>query len=143
MGKRFWICGVVVSFAALLLTFLVHAFLLGGHYAELGAMYRDAGDGARRFGWLLLAHALIGFAMTWIFARGFDRGRPTVAQGLRFGLAMALFGPLPATLLQYAMQPVPGALIVRQALLGTLAMLLLGMLLAWLQPRRVALADPD
>src|SRR5690606_1623053 len=143
MGKRFWICGVVVSFAALLLTFLVHALLLGGHYAELGAMYRDADDGARRFGWLLLAHALIGFAMTWIFARGFDHGRSTMAQGLRFGLAMALFGPVPAILLQYAMQPVPGALIARQALLGTLAMLLLGMLLAWLQPRRVALADPD
>ncbi len=142
MDKRFWVCGAVMTFAALVLTLLVHAVLLGGHYAELGAMYRDAGDGARRFGWLLFAHALVGHAMTWVFAHGFDRGRPTLAQGLRFGLAMALFGPVPATLLQYAMQPLPGALAVRQAVLGTLAMMLLGMLLAWLQPRRVALGEP-
>lgn len=142
MDKRFWICGTVVSFAALVLTFVVHAFLLGGHYVELGTMYRDADDGARRFGWLLFAHALLGYAMTWVFARGFDTGRSTAGQGLRFGLAMALFGPVPAIGLQYAMQPVPGGLIVRQAVLAIAAMLLLGMLLAWLQPRRQALREP-
>ena len=139
MDKRFWICGLVVSFAALLLTFVVHAFLLGPDYAALGPLYRNAQDGARYVGWLLLAHALVGFAMTWIFAQGVDRGRPTLAQGLRFGLAMALFSTVPASLLQYAVQPLPGALVARQVVLGTLAMLLLGMLLAWLQPRREAL----
>lgn len=142
MDKRFWICGAVVSFAALVLTFVVHAFLLGGHYQELGAMYRDADDGARRFGWLLFAHALLGYAMTWVFARGFDGDRNTPGQGLRFGLAMALFGPVPAIGLQYAMQPVPGGLIVRQAVLAILAMMLLGLLLAWLHPRRRELREP-
>ncbi|MDH5835473.1 hypothetical protein [Luteimonas kalidii] len=142
MGKRFWICGLVVSFAALLLTFVIHAFLLGPDYAALGAMYRNAQEGARHFGWLLLAHGLVGFAMTWIFAQGVDRRRPTLVQGLRFGLAMALFSTVPASLLQYAVQPLPGALVARQVVLGTLAMVLLGALLAWLQPRREALHAP-
>ncbi len=143
MDKRFWVCGVVMSFAALLLAFVVHAGLLGADYQALGALYRDAEDGRRHFPWLLLAHALTGFAMTWIFAQGFCAGRPSLGQGLRFGLAMALFSTIPGCLVHYAVQPLPGALVARQVLYGTLSMLLLGALLTWLQPRRRTLGMPD
>ena len=142
MGKRFWVCGVVMFFAAMLLAFLVHALLLADDYAALGAMYRDAADGERHFPWLLLAHALIGFAMTWIFAQGYASERPTIAQGLRFGLAMALFSTIPGYLIHYAVQPLPASLVARQVVFGTLSMLLLGALLAWLQPRRTTLSLP-
>lgn len=143
MDKRFWVCGVVMFFAAMLLAFVVHAFLLGPDYEALGAMYRDAGDGARYFPWILLAHALIGFAMTWIFAQGVSDDRPTLVQGLRFGLAMALFATIPGILIHYATQPLPSALVVKQIVFGTLSMLALGALLAWLQPRRPALTVPE
>ena len=143
MGKRFWICGVVMAFAALLVSLLVHALLLGAHYEALGPMYRDAADGGRHFPWLLLAHALLGFAMTWIFAQGFSGDRPTLGQGLRFGLAMSLFSTVPGYLVHYAVQPLPAALVARQVVYGTIGMLLLGALLAWLQPRRRALRDPS
>ncbi|TYT27168.1 hypothetical protein FZO89_13360 [Luteimonas viscosa] len=142
MDKRFWICGIVVSFAALLLSFLTHGLLLGDDYAALGAMYRDATDGTRHFRWLLLAHGLLGFAMTWIFSQGYARDRATIAQGLRFGLAMALFSTVPGYLVHYAVQPLPAALVAKQVLFGTLGMVLLGVLLAWLQPRRNALRAP-
>lgn len=143
MGKRFWVCGVVMFFAAMLLAFLVHALLLGDDYAALGPLYRDAADGQRHFPWMLLAHALIGFAMTWIFAQGFSGDRATLAQGLRFGLAMALFSTIPGYLIHYAVQPLPPVLVAKQIAFGTLSMLLLGALLAWLQPRRTALAMPE
>ncbi|MCA0394339.1 MAG: hypothetical protein LCH70_09555 [Proteobacteria bacterium] len=142
MGKRFWVCGIVMSFAALLWAFFSHALLLQADYDALGAMYRNAADGERHFPWLLLAHALIGFAMTWIFGQGFAAGRPTLVQGLRFGLAMALFSTIPGYLVHYAVQPLPPLLVVKQVALGTLGMLLLGMLVAWLQPRRSVLEDP-
>lgn len=142
MDKRFWICGAVVSFAALLLMLLIHAVLLADDYAAVSNLYRDAQDGKRHFPWLLLAHALLGYAMTWIFARGFAQDRPGIAQGLRFGLAMALFSTIPAALVIYAVQPLPPSLVLRQALYGGLGMLLLGMLLAWLQPRRLVLSEP-
>lgn len=142
MGKRFWICGIVVSFAALLLSFLIHGVLLGADYEALGTLYRAADDGRRHFHWLLLAHALLGFAMTWIFSQGIAHDRPTLGQGLRFGLAMALFATVPAQLVQYAVQPLPSALVLQQLAYGTIGMLLLGMLLAWLHPRRSALPAP-
>jgi len=44
MDKRFWISGVVMSIAALLLGFVVHAVLLADDYTALGAMYRSDAD---------------------------------------------------------------------------------------------------
>lgn len=143
MDKRFWVCGVVMFFAAMLLAFIVHALLLGADYDALGALYRDPADGQRHFPWMLLAHALIGFAMTWIFAQGLGGAGQTLAQGLRFGFAMALFSTIPGYLIHYAVQPLPPALVAKQVVLGTLSMLLLGALLAWLQPRRSELSVPE
>ena len=142
MRKRFWICGIVMAFASLLWAFLTHALLLQADYDALGAMYRTAADGERHFTWLLLAHALVGFAMTWIFGQGISGERPTPAQGLRFGLAMALFSTVPGYLVHYAVQPLPPLLVAKQVALGVLGMLLLGVLVAWLQPRRSTLAEP-
>lgn len=142
MDRRFWICGTVVSFAALLLSFLVHGVLLAPDYAARAHEYRDAHDGARQLPWVLLAHALLGFAMTWIFSAGFAHGRHPVRQGLRFGVAMALVAAVPACLLAYAAQPLPVGFVVRQAALGTASMILLGLLLAWLQPRRRTFTAP-
>lgn len=49
---------------------------------------------------------------------------------------------IPGYLIHYAVQPLPATLVVKQIVFGTLAMLLLGLLVAWLQPRRPVLADP-
>ena len=144
MNKRFWICAVVMFFAAMLLSFLVHALLLGDDYAALGAMYRDADDGRAHFPWMLLAHGLIAVAMTWLFARMAAPAQPTLMQGLRFGFAMAMFSTVPGYLIHYAVQPLPPMLVARQIVFGTLGMLLLGMLLSWLQPGRVELrVEPE
>lgn len=139
MDKRFWICGLVMFLAAMLLSGLVHAVLLKPDYLALGPMYRTDADGQTYMPWMLLAHALIGFAMTWIYRQGFSAGASNIGQGLRFGLAMAAFSTIPGYLIYYAVQPLPTALVVKQIVFGTISMLLLGVLLAYLQPRRVVL----
>ncbi len=141
MDKRFWVCGLVMSIAALLLGFIVHGLLLAPDYAALGAMFRSDDDSQHYTHWMVLAHALIGFAMTWIYVQGFSSGRSSSMQGLRFGLAMALFSTVPGYLIYYAVQPLPAALVIKQLLFGMATMLLLGLLVAWLQPRRKVLAE--
>jgi hypothetical protein len=141
MDKRFWICGLVMSIAALLFGFVVHGLLLAADYAALGTMYRSDADSQHYVHWTILAHALIGFAMTWIYAQGFASGRSSSAQGLRFGFAMALFSTVPGYLIYYAVQPLPVALVIKQLVFSTIGMLLLGLLVAWLQPRRKVLAE--
>ncbi len=139
MDKRFWICGVVMFLAAMLLSGVVHAVLLKPDYLALGPMYRGDAQGQAFMPWMLLAHALIGFAMTWIYRQGFSAGNSNISQGLRFGLAMALFSTIPGYLIYYAVQPLPVALVIKQIVFGTISMLLLGALLAYLQPRRMVL----
>lgn len=141
MDKRFWVCGLLVSIAALLLDFLVHGVLLQGDYDPLVArgLMRAPADAQHYLPWMLAAHLLIGYGLTWLYRQGVDRNRGNLAQGLRFGAAIALVATLPGYLIYYAVQPLPAALVHKQLLFGTASTLLLGLLLGWLQPGRKAL----
>lgn len=141
MDKRFWICGTIMSLAALLLDFLVHGVLLQADYNALvpSGFVRGPDDAQRYFPYMLAAHVLIGFGLTWLFRMVSAGRRATASLGLRFGAAVALLATVPGYLIYYTVQPWPAALVHKQMLLGTIAMLLLGLLVAYLQPRRVVL----
>ena len=142
MDKRFWICGIVVAAAALMLGYLVHGLLLRGEYVALSHLYRGPEGANAQAGWILLAYLLFGLAMTWLYRRMPATGAVELARGARFGLAIALVSLVPWHLLAYVGQPLPLSLVLKQVASDLVAMVLLGMLLAWLQPHRVALADP-
>ena len=139
--KRFWICGVIVSIAAMLLDFIVHGWLLQGDYNVLVAVgfMRRPEDAQHYLPYLLIAHLLIGFGLTWLYRKGIDSGRTAIGQGLRFGAAVAVMATIPGYLIYYAVLPLPAALVHKQMIYSTIAMLLLGMLLAWLNPGRKTL----
>lgn len=141
MDKRFWICGLVVFVAALLLDFLIHGLLLRGDYEALvGSGFVRGPDDARAFmPYMVIAHLLIGFGMTWLYRQVAPQGESSLARGLRFGLAFAIAATLPGYLIYYAVQPWPAVLVHKQMLFSSLAVLVLGMLLGYLNPRRAAL----
>lgn len=141
MDKRFWICGIVVSVAALLLDFLVHGVLLQADYAALvpNGLFRGPEDANAYMPWMLAAHLLVGFGLTWLYRKGVQPARPMLGQGLRFGAAVAVMSTIPGYLVYFAVQPLPPPLVLKQVIFGTLAMLLLGLLLAWLSPARKTL----
>ena len=140
MDKRFWICGLAMSVATLLTGYAVHGLLLAGDYAPLvGTLLRTQEDSQHYFPWMIVADLLIGFAMTWLYRFGFSEGRTTAAQGLRFGLAVALLSVVPLHLIYYSVQPMPAALVVKQVIFDTIRFMLLGVLIAYLQPRRAVL----
>jgi len=142
MDKRFWMCGIVVAAAALILGFLVHGVALRADYQALATLYRSREAATAQAAWILPAYLLLGLAMTWLYRRmpagdGVDLGR-----GARFGLAVGLVSYVPWHLLAYVAQPLPLSLMVRQALFDLAAMVMLGVLLAWLQPHRRGLEPP-
>lgn len=141
MDKRFWVCGILVAIAALLLDFLVHGVLLAGDYQPLVSrgIMRDPIDAQGYLPYMLGAHLLIGFGLTWLYRKGVDPGKPALGQGLRFGAAVAAIATLPGYLIYYAVQPLPATLVCKQLLYGAIATLLLGLLLAWLNPGRKTL----
>lgn len=138
MRKRFWVCGVVVSIAAMLLDFLVHGLLLQSDYSALVATgLMRAPDVAQAYlPYMLAAHLLIGFGLTWLYMRCSDPMRSSAADGLRFGAAVAVMSTIPGYLIYFAVEPLPASLVHKQMILSTIAMLLLGLLLAWLNPGR-------
>ena len=48
MGKRFWICSVVVSVAAMVLGLVVHGVILRGDYIALADLYRSQAESSAR-----------------------------------------------------------------------------------------------
>jgi hypothetical protein len=141
MDKRFWICGILVSIAALLLDFVVHGLMLQGDYNALVAsgIMRSPEDANHYMPYMVAAHLLIGFGLTWLYRKGIDSGKANIGQGLRFGAADAVMATIPGNLIYNAVQQFPPPMEPKQMILSTIAMLLLGMLLAWLNPGRKAL----
>ena len=143
MDKRFLICGLMMSLAAMLLGVLVHGGLLRADYLALAELYRPPAEANARLAWIVVAYAAIGFSMTWLFRRLYPQQRARARDGLQFGLAIALVSFLPWHLLAYVGQPLPFGLMARQVAFDLLSMLLLGRLLVWLRPNRAPLTLPE
>lgn len=142
MDKRFWICGIVVAAAALILGVVVHGVLLRADYQALATLYRTQDQANAQAAWVLPAYLMLGLAMTWLYRRMPAREGVDLGRGARFGLAVALVSYVPWHLLAFVGQPLPLSLMLRQVALDLVAMVLLGMLLAWLQPHRRGLVAP-
>jgi hypothetical protein len=132
MDKRFFISWVALFVAWMAGSFVVHGTLLSADYAKLPQLFRQPSEGAGYMPFMLLAHVLMAGAFTWIYARGAQADRPWSGQGLRYGIAVALLTAVPTYAIYYAVQPMPGALVVKQIAMDGVLILILGQLVAWL-----------
>ena len=131
MNTKFIVSSLVMGFASLMLGFVVHAVALSGDYARLPSLYRPESQAQGYFGFMLLAHLLIGIGLTWIHRRGHEAGKGVLAQGVRFGAAIAVVSTIPVFLIYFAVQPVPSDLVAQQIVFDSIGMLVLGVIVAW------------
>ena len=136
MDIRFFVSGIVMGIASLMAGFLVHANLLHADYAALPDVYRSDEEGMNYFHWMLIAHVMIGFALTWIYRQGVQAASSTLSQGIRFGAAMACLMTIPGYLIYLAVLRIPAELAHKQMLFDVPAVLLLGVLVAFLNKRK-------
>ena len=130
MNKKFLIAWALTFVLWMAGSFIVHALLLSGDYAKLATMFRSEADSQQYFPFMLAAHIIMAGALVWIYERGVQ-DKPWLNQGLRFGLAAALLAVVPTYMIYYAVQPMPGALVVKQILFDSILLLLLGAFLGW------------
>ena len=129
MTKRFWL-SVVVMFVLFMATdFVVHGVLLHGDYAQLPTLMRTEAHSQQFFGWMVLAHVMLTVAFVWIYQRGRE-DKPWLAQGLRYGLAVAFLTVVPTYLTYYVVQPMPGLLVIKQVGFDLVRTVLLGIAVA-------------
>ncbi len=130
MNKKFFTAWVAVFVAWMAGDFLIHGPLLQSDYLLLAKLYRTPADSQQHFPWMLFAHVLMAGAFTWIYARG-NEPKPWVAQGVRYGIAVALLATVPIYLIYYAVQPLTGELVTKQIIFSSMLMIVLGILVAW------------
>ena len=130
MNKKFFIGWLILFIAWMAGSFLVHAVLLKPDYMQMAKLFRTEADSGQYFPFMLLAHVIMAGAFVWIYARG-QEAKPWVAQGVRYGVAVALLTAVPTYLIYYAVQPMPGAMVAKQILFDGVLIVVLGIIVAW------------
>ncbi|MDP9200271.1 MAG: hypothetical protein M3O07_13790 [Pseudomonadota bacterium] len=129
MNKKFLIAWLVIFVLYMAGGIVVHGVLLNDDYLATGLMRPEA-EAQKLMHLMILAHVLMAGAFTWIYARGVEN-KPWLGQGLRFGLAVAVFF-VPIYIIYYVVQPTPGALAAKQIVFDTILTLILGAAVAFL-----------
>lgn len=133
MNKPFLISSVAMFGMLVALGFLVHGLLLAPDYAHLPNLFRSADDQMGYFPFMLAGQLCLAFASVWIYRR-IREPKPFLAQGVRYGLVMAAVAIIPRFLIYYAVQPTPVDLVVKQIVFDSLGMVLMGIVVAFLNP---------
>jgi hypothetical protein len=136
MNKNFLGTWVVVFVLWMAGSFLVHDTLLHSDYAAISALFRSEADAQQLFPFMILAHVLMAGAFTWIYIRGHE-AKPWLAQGLRFGFAVALLTVIPTYIIYYVVQPMPGMTVVKQIIFDSIVLLVVGAAAAFMNRGRI------
>src|ERR1700732_1264396 len=140
MNKKFVIAWTVLFVAWFMGSFVVHGVLLRSDYMQLTNLFRVEGEQQKSFPLMFLAHVILSGAFVWIYARGVE-AKPWLAQGVRFGVAVALLTIVPTYMIYFVVQPMPGELVIKQIVFDGVLMVILGTIVAWLYRDRAAGGD--
>ena len=137
MDKKFLVCWLILFVVWMAGGFVVHGVLLSADYKALHGLFRSESDAQVFFPLMVIAHIFLSGALVWIYSRGVE-AKPWLAQGVRFGIAVAFLTVIPTYLIYYVVQPMPGATVVKQLIFDGILTVLLGAVVAFLYRRRTA-----
>jgi hypothetical protein len=130
MNKKFLLGWLVVFVAWMLGSFIVHGALLNSDYMKLPQLFRPEADAGPYFPLMILAHVVMAGAFVWIYTRGVE-AKPWIAQGVRFGIVVALLTVVPTYTIYYVVQPMPGMLVLKQIVFDGSLLVVLGAVIAY------------
>ena len=123
--KRFILAFIAAYIFIFAWGWLLNGFVLKDIYAETPNLWRSQADMMSLFHWIIIGQALIVLAFVMIYASGFAGGG--VAAGIRLGLLLEI-AAIGMRLGFYAVQPIPGKLIVYGSIGGLIEMIIVGAL---------------
>ena len=130
MNRHFVISVVVIFVLTVAFGFVIHGLILGAEYQKLTPnFYRAPEDAHGYMAWMMLGNLMFATGFTWIYRQG-RQDKPWVAQGARFGAAVALTFTIPTFLTYYAVQPTPTHVVVQQIVFGAISLVVIGIVAA-------------
>jgi len=119
---------VVIFVLANFAGYFIHAIWLHADYVPVAErLYRPVGQ--EKLLWISLAYLSFAIGSVCVYARGVE-DKPWLGQGVRFGILMWLILAVPSFFIAYAVQPVPGILMVKQVLSELIDKIFLGIVTA-------------
>ena len=84
--KRWLLASVAVFVVVFVLDFIIHGLLLHGVYLQTPSLWRPQAD-MQRLMWIFwVGYVVFALFFVFIYTKGYEKGKPGLGQGLRFGL---------------------------------------------------------
>ena len=129
MNKKRWlIASVGVYVASMILGYIFDGLILKGQYQATAALWRPAAEMKMGIPWITTAFFSLLFV--YIFIKGYE-GKG-ILEGVRYGLWMGLLITIPMSYNLYSVMPIPYSLTLSWWVLGTIEIIICGIVAAWL-----------
>lgn len=133
MNVKRLVGAIVAAFLILFVAgFLVHAVWLASTYQTMtaeGFSFRSH-DALQHKLWIIwLSDLLYAILFAWVYARGMEP-KPWASQGIRFGILIALFTVVPASLNDYVSYDLPHLLVIKWIAAGFITLIVMGLTVA-------------
>ena len=123
--KRFLLAFIAAYVFIFFWGWLLNGVVLKDVYAQTPNLWRSQSEMMSLFHWIIIGQALVVFAFVMIYASGFAGGG--VAAGVKLGLLLEI-AAIGMRLGFYAVQPIPGKLILYGSISGLVEMIIVGAL---------------
>ena len=124
------VLAIVVCFVFLMGTnFLIHGVWLTPDYNAIPASHRSAAEIQQKFWALVIGQICFAAMFAYIYTRGLEK-KPWLAQGLRYGVLVALLTVIPYSLSEYDTYIIPSSLVVKWIVSEAVQLIVLGAIVA-------------
>lgn len=130
--KRF--LGAVFAVAAVIavIDMILHNVILMDAYKQTMHLWRSEAEMKGLF-WLIWAgYPVFALFFVWIFAKGYEKDKPGLGQGLRFGILAGLLVFAATNMMCYAVMPLPAVIPVAWFLGGMVECIAGGLAVGWI-----------
>lgn len=124
--KRWLLASAAVFVVISIVGFVVHQLLLKDLYMQTASVWRPEAEMMKLIWLSKIGCVIVSLMFVFLYAKGLERKKPALAQGLRFGFYVWLFVSIPMCLGWYMVIPIPAALPTYWAIGGLVEWLLAG-----------------
>lgn len=119
--------GVITAVVYIVLEMGFHSGIMGEAYRATAHLWRPEAEMKNLFPLMILGQALFGFFFGLTYTKGYESGKGTVSQGLRYGVLMGLMlGPM-SGLIWYVILSIPQSMAWAWSIGGSVQMVILGL----------------
>jgi hypothetical protein len=105
--KRFLGAVFAVTVVIAVIDRILHTVILMDVYKQTMHLWRSEAEMKGLFGLIWTGYPVFALFFVWIFAKGYEKDKPGLGQGLRFGILAGLLVNAASHLTCYAVMPLP------------------------------------